>query len=143
MSDYKEYKIKIIFRRSDSSSSDEDSDTNHHNTYTEYIDPDSAFVNKYCDDYGKVNLNGLDELNHDYGYGDKAIKATLIIDYKIKEDFLDEFPPPPTPIRVSISNTPILSYTERLARNRKQMTCKFGDNCRYNKNGNCRYNHSS
>ena len=142
MSDYKEYKIKIIFRRSASSSSDEDSDTNH-NTYTEYIDPNSTFVNKYCDDYGKVNSNGLEDLTHDFGYGDKAVKATLIIDYKIKDDFLKDNPPPPTPIRISISNTPILSYTKRLARNRKQMTCKFGDNCRYNKNGNCRYNHSS
>ena len=90
-----------------------------------------------------VNLNGLEELNHDYGYGDKAIKATLIIDYKIKDDFLKDNPPPsPSPVIINY-NTPILSYTERLARNRKQMTCKFGDNCRYNKNGNCRYNHSS
>lgn len=143
MTDYKEYKIKIIYKKCNSSLSDGDCDTNHCNTYIEYIDPDSLFVKKYCNDYGEVDSNGLDELTYDYGYGNTAIKATLIIDYKIKDDFLDEFPPPPPPIRISISNTPILSYTERLTRNRKQMTCKFGDSCRYHKNGNCRYNHSS
>lgn len=143
MTDYKEYKIKIIYKKCNSSLSDGDCDTNHCNTYIEYIDPDSLFVKKYCNDYGEVDSNGLDELTYDYGYGNTAIKATLIIDYKIKDNFLDEFPPPPPPIRISISNTPILSYTERLARNRKQMTCKFGDSCRYHKNGNCRYNHSS
>ena len=142
MSGYKEYKIKIIMKNHNSSTDDYNTGDDD-NTYTEYIDPDSSFVKKYCDDYGEVNSNGLEKLTYDYGYGNTAIKATLIIDYKIKEDFLDEFPPPPTPIRISISNTPILSYTERLARNRKQMTCKFGDSCRYHKNGNCRYNHSS
>lgn len=143
MTDYKEYKIKIIYRKCNSSLSGDDCDIDHDNTYIEYIDPDSLFVKKYCNDYGEVNSNGLDELTYDYGYGNTAIKATLIIDYKIKDDFLKDNPPPPPPIRISISNTPILSYTERLARNRKQMTCKFGDSCRYHKNGNCRYNHSS
>jgi len=141
MSDTKDYKIKIIYRRCDSSSDDTDIDDT--NTHTEYIDPDSTFVKKYCDDYGEVNSNGLEELTYEYGYGNVAIKATLIIDYKIKEDFLEDYPPPPPPIRIRSSNTPILSHTERLARNRKQMTCKFGDSCRYNKNGNCRYNHSN
>lgn len=142
MSGYKEYKIKIIMKNHNSSTDDYNTGDDD-NTYTEYIDPDSSFVKKYCDDYGGVNSNGLDELTYDYGYGNTAIKATLIIDYKIKDDFLKDNPPPPPPIRISISNTPILSYTERLARNRKQMTCKFGDSCRYHKNGNCRYNHSS
>ena len=138
MSEYKEYKIKIIMRNHNSSS-DEVCDTN---THTKYIDPDSSFVRKYCNDYGEVDSNGLEELTYEHGYGNTAIKATLIIDYKIKEDFLEDYPPPPPPIRIN-SNTPILSYTERLARNRKQITCKFGDNCKYNKNGNCRYNHSN
>ena len=139
MSDTKDYKIKIIYRRCDSSSDDTD-DTN---THTEYIDPDSTFVKKYCDYYGEVNSNGLEELTYEHGYGNVAIKATLIIDYKIKEHFLEDYPPPPPPIRIRSSNTSILSHTERLARNRKQMTCEFGDNCRYNKNGNCRYKHSN
>ena len=136
MSD-KDYKIKIIMRKHNSSSYD---DTDDDNTHIEYIDPDSTFVKKYCDDYGEVNSNGLEELTYEQGYGNVAIKATLIIDYKIKDDFLEDYPPPP--IRINY-NTPILSHTERLARNRKQMRCKFGDNCRYHKNGNCRYNHSN
>ena len=57
MSDYKEYKIKIIFGRSNSSSSDDDPKINNNNTYTKFIDNDSTFFNKYCDDYKKLHLN--------------------------------------------------------------------------------------
>ena len=143
MTDTKDYKIKIIMRKCNSFTNEgNDSDNENYNTYTKYIDPDSSFVNKYCNDYGEVNSNGLEQLTDEYGYSDEAIKATLIIDYKIKEDFLEDYPPPPLPIRIICSNSPILSHTERLARNRKQINCKFGYSCRYHKNGNCRYKHS-
>ena len=55
MTDYKEYKIKIIYKKCNSSLSDGDCDTNHCNTYIEYMDPDSLFGKKYCNDYGEVD----------------------------------------------------------------------------------------
>ena len=151
MSDYKDYKIKVTWKKfqSNYSSSDEDNnDTNSNYTiFTEYLDPISSFVKKYCDDYGDVDTNGLEKLSEDkneYNYDKhEATRATLIIDYKIKEEFLEQNPPSPPPIRISCSDRPILSYEERLKRNRKQIRCKFGDTCKYKLNGNCRYNHSN
>lgn len=145
------YKIKVVYKKSRNNSfSDDDNDIDDDDTYTDYIDPDSNFVRDYCDDYGEVNLYGLRKLSDDKNddmytscsdYYD-AVKATLIIDNNIKQNFLKEYPPPPPPIRINIcSNVPVLSYEERLKWNRKQIRCRFGDNCKYNKNGNCRYKH--
>jgi hypothetical protein len=143
-----DYKIKVTWKKfqSNCSSSDEDNDgEDNYTTYTEYLNPNSTFVKKYCDDYGEVDTDGLEKLTEDkneYSYDNhQATSATLIVDYRIKEDFLEANPPSPPPIRISCSDRPILSYEERLARNRKQIRCRFGDNCKYNVNGNCRYKH--
>lgn len=150
MSDSKDYILKVKWKKyiSGNTSSDEDDDDTDSNytTYTDYLEPDSSFIKRYCDDYGEVDTDGLEKLSEDkneYNYDKyEAISATLIIDYKIKEDFLKDYPPPPPPIRISCSSSPILSYEERLSKNRKQIRCKFGNTCKYNVNGNCRYKHS-
>ena len=143
-----DYKIKVTWKKFLSNCSSSDDDTNiNYTIFTEYLDPNSAFVKKYCDDYGEVDTDGLEKLSEDkneYNYDKhEATIATLIVDYRIKDEFLEANPPSPPPIRISCSDSPILSYEERLARNRKQIRCKHGNTCKYKLNGNCRYKHSN
>ena len=149
------YKVKVTYKKirlydyCTDNDSDNDSDNEKDDIYSDYIEPNSNFINNYCNDEGQVNSDGLDNLSF-YSDSDtidvnckcrikhEAISA-ILININIKADFLEDNPlPPPRPPSPTIR---ILSENDRIKIRRKAIQCKFGDSCKYHAKGNCRYGH--